>query len=52
VNLPIWFCRQGAEVQSLFGFTTDLTDWADFHSFLLVEVECHGFREGLIELTK
>ena len=31
VNLPSGFSREVAEAQSLFGFATDVTDWADFH---------------------
>jgi hypothetical protein len=31
VNQLSGFSRQEAEAQSLFGFATDLTDWAYFH---------------------
>jgi hypothetical protein len=45
MNLLSGFARQGAEAQSLFGFATDLTNWADFHRFF-----CRWWKSGVTDL--
>jgi len=52
--LSSFFARRGAKAQSLFGFATDLTDWADFYEFCFMVGGSwvSRIRAGRSELTR